>query len=264
MGTVFVFLPLSWDALNFKISMNDYAANLLELTHILYQFVCTVSWQQRWALCFQFSELPIFYKSQMRCQRINHVVRNLNELLNPNHPPIRPWICLSAPRARSVEYAKPLFVHILRDRHLPYETVDGKHLSSTGYLLWLSTIINGAVLAVVDQSKFLVKEDFERINVFNVDVDHSAYFPTTADTQKAIESDLLDSDLIVRLRELRHPGIDCRALESSYPDPEPEIIEVPASTPQNTRAPPESRVHRSTYHQRYRGPYNRNPYNYNN
>ena len=192
MGTVFVFLPLSWDALNFKISMNDYAANLLELTHILYQFVCTVSWQQRWALCFQFSELPIFYKSQMRCHRINHVVRNLNKLLNQNHPPIRPWLCLSAPRARSVEYAKPLFVHILRDRHLPYETVDGKHLSSTGYLLWLSTIINGAVLAVVDQSKFLVKEDFERINVFNVDVDHSAYFPIKTDTQKAIKGDLLD------------------------------------------------------------------------
>ena len=55
-------------------------------------------------------------------------------------------------------------------------------------------------------------------HVFNVDVDHSAYFPTTADTQKAIESDLLDIDLIVRLRELRHPGIDCRALESSYPE----------------------------------------------
>ena len=88
-------------------------------------------------------------------------------------------------------------MHNLRDRHLPYETVDGKHLSSTGYLLWLSTIINGAVLAVVDQSKFLVKEDFQRIKFFNVDVNHSAYFPTTADTQKAIESDLLDIDLII-------------------------------------------------------------------
>ena len=94
-----------------------------------------------------------------------------------------------------MEYAKPLYVYNLRDRHLPYETVDGKHLSSTGFLLWLLTIINGAVLAVVDQSKFLVKKDFERINIYNVDVNHSAYFATTADTQKAIESDLLDTSL---------------------------------------------------------------------
>ena len=60
-GTAVVILPLSWDALNLKISMNDYAANLLELSHILYQFVYAVSWQQRWALCFQFSELPKFH-----------------------------------------------------------------------------------------------------------------------------------------------------------------------------------------------------------
>ena len=62
-------------------------------------------------------------------------------------------------------------------------------------------------------------------------VDRSVYFQTPAFTQKAIENDLLDTNLLVRLRELRNPRIDCRALETAYPDqrpPTPEVIEVQA------------------------------------
>ena len=50
-GTVIIVLPLSWDAVNQKICMDDYTASMLDLAHILYQFVSvvsvTVSWQQR-------------------------------------------------------------------------------------------------------------------------------------------------------------------------------------------------------------------------
>ena len=57
----------------------------------------------------------------------------------------------------------------LKDRHLPFETMDGKHLSSHGYLRWLEVVLNGAVLAVVDQSVFKVVDDFEKNETFNVD-----------------------------------------------------------------------------------------------
>ena len=275
-GTVIVVLPLSWDAVNLKISMNDYVTSLLELAHILYQFVSTVSWQQRWALCTQFSEMPIFHKNQLRCHKVNSVVRSLNELLNPNHPPIRPWVSLSVPRGRNVECSRPLFIETLNDRHLPYETMDGKHLSNFGYLLWLQAIINGAVLAIVDQSVLKVEDDFRKIEVINIDVDRRLYFQTTAVTQRAVENDLLDSNLLVRLRELRHPVVDCSALETAYPEPRPstpEVIEVPVDAQAGAHyskcprvSPYDSsyRPHRSNPNgfPRNRGSYNRAPYKY--
>ena len=92
---------------------------------------------------------------------------------------------------------------------------------------------SSTVLAIVDQSKFLVKDDFEQINIINVNVDRGVYSPTTADTQRAVESNLLDTKLLVGLCELRHPRIYCSALETAYPDPRPstpEIIKVPAPT----------------------------------
>ena len=274
-GTVIVMLPLSWDAVNLKISMNDYVKSLLELAHILYQFVSTVAWQQRWSLCAQFSEMPIFYRNQLRCHKVNSVVRMLNELLNPNHPPIRPWVSLSVPRARNVECSRPLHIETLSDRHLPYETMDGKHLSSFGYLIWLQVLINGAVLAVVDQSALKVEDDFRKIEVINIDVDRRLYFQTTAVTQRAVENDLLDSHLLVRLRELRHPVVDCSALESAYPEPEPEVIEVPVvaqAGAHHSRYPRVSpydsshRPHRSNLNgmPRNRGNFNRVPYKYRN
>ena len=274
-GTVIVMLPLSWDAVNLKISMNDYVKSLLELAHILYQFVSTVAWQQRWSLCAQFSEMPIFYRNQLRCHKVNSVVRMLNELLNPNHPPIRPWVSLSVPRARNVECSRPLHIETLSDRHLPYETMDGKHLSSFGYLIWLQVLINGAVLAVVDQSTLKVEDDFRKIEVINIDVDRRLYFQTTAVTQRAVENDLLDSHLLVRLRELRHPVVDCSALESAYPEPEPEVIEVPVvaqAGAHHSRYPRVSpydsshRPHRSNLNgmPRNRGNFNRVPYKYRN
>ena len=266
-GTAVILVPLSWDAVNIKINLDDYTASLLELSHILYQFVTTVSWQQRWALCAQFTELPIFHRFQLRCHKVNHIVRNINELLNPNHPPIRPWISLSAPRAKNVECTRPLYIETLKDRHLPYETMDGKHLSSNGYIKWLEVILNGAVLALVDQSLYKVVDDFDKIETVNVDVDRSIYFLTTASTQKAIESDLLDTNLIVRLRELRHPRIDCSALETAYPDPRPptpEVIEIPAvAQPEHHR----SRNRNSPYdgaNRLHRGIYSKTPYKYRN
>ena len=209
---------------------------MLELAHLLYQFISAVSWQQKWALCAQFSELPIFHKKQMRYHNVNNVARNVNELLNPNHSPIRPWVSLFTPRTRNVECIKPIYIEILRNRHLPYETIDGKYLSSKSYFLWHQDLINGTVLAVVYQSVFKVKDDFDRIDNISVDVNRSVYFQTTADTQRAVENDLLDTDLLVRLCELRHLRIDCSALETAYPDPIPltceiaEVQVVPAPT----------------------------------
>ena len=211
-------LPLALDAVNPQISMNDNAASLRELAHFLYQFISRVSWQ--------FSELPIFHTNQMLCHKVNHIIRHVKELLNPNHPSIIPWDSLSSPRTKNLECLKPSYIEILKKRHLPYESIDGKHLSSNGYLLWLQDHIYGAVLAIVEQSEFKAKENFNRKDTISVNVDRSVYFQTTTDTQRVVENDLLDIDLLVRLRELRHPRIDCSAIKIAYPDPIPPTLEI--------------------------------------
>ena len=156
--------------------------------------------------------------------------------------------------------------------------MDGKHLSSNGYLLWLQVIINGVVLAVVNQSVLKVEDDFRKIEVININVDRRLYFQTTAVTQRAVENDLLDSNLLVRLRELRHPVVDCSALESAYPEPRPptpEVIEVPvvaqagahySKYPRVSPYDSSHRPHRSNLNgiPRNRGSYNRAPYKYRN
>ena len=98
-------------------------------------------------------------------------------------------------------------------------------LSNTGYLLCLQDVITGAVLAVVDQSHLDVKADFARIETINVDVDRCAYFQTTANTQRAVASDLLDTKLLVRLRALHQPRFDCNALVTAYPAPKVNKVE---------------------------------------
>ena len=141
--------------------------------------------------------------------------------------------------------------------------------------LWLQVIINGAVLAIVDQSVLKVEDDFRKIEVINVDVDRRLYFQTTAVTQRAVENDLLDANLLVRLCELRHPVVDCSALETAYPEPippTPEVIEVPVVAQAEAHNPNVSpydssyRPHRSNLNSipRNRGNYNRAPYKYRN
>ena len=73
-GTNIVIIPLSWDSINKKVSMDKFAKNLLDMAHILFGFVTKSAWQQKWALNFAFTELPLLHQHQVHLYRLNHVI----------------------------------------------------------------------------------------------------------------------------------------------------------------------------------------------
>ena len=232
LGTNIVLIPMSWDSINMKISMDKFAQNLLEMAHTVFSFITKTAWQQRWALSFSFTELPLLHKHQVHLYRLNHVIRFVNELLSTNHPPIRPWLSLTELKPKNVETLKSVEVGILQNRYLPYENRDGTHLSATGYSIWLQTIINGSIMAIVDQSTHPIEDDFEQVDTIHIDCNHEAYFQTTATLKRAIENDLLNVTLIAKLRQLERPRIDCSRLIMEYPD----IREVEEVIPDEDRS----------------------------
>ena len=231
LGTNIVLIPMSWDAINTKINMDKFAQNLLDMANTVFSFITKTAWQQRWTLSFSFTELPLLHKYQAHLYRLNHVIRFVNELLSRNHPPIRPWLSLTEVKPKNVETLKSVEVGILQNRYLPHENRDGTHLSATGYTIWLQTIINGSIMAIVDQSEHPIEDDFEQVDTIHINCIHAAYFQTTATLKRAIENDLLNVSLIAKLRQLERPRIDCSRLAIEYP----EIREIEEVVPDEVR-----------------------------
>ena len=215
-GTHWVFIPNSWDAVDDDITLDQYTIALLKTSQVIFTFMANLRFQQRWNLSFSFSELPILHHKETHIYRINHIVREINEMITPNHSPIRSWWVCTKPNEKNIDHQKQLRIGKLSDRHCGFEHHDQRHLSAKGYLQWLTEILNSGMMSIKNN---LSVEDFVPAQVVSVpDGDRSSYFARTASIKLQIEFNVLDTEKHAALRRLESPHLDCNKLLEVYKD----------------------------------------------
>lgn len=214
-GTHILMIPYTWDATNDDISSNEYATSLINTSHKMFEHLSKLRQQQRWHLSFSFSEIPLLYKKQFQLHRRNHIIREVNSLLCPDHAPVKAWKVTSARNLKCVPHLNELRIHRLSNRHLPYEHFDHRHLSADGYLLWLEEVINGGILSITDQD---THDDFIAQEIISIPGEKGSYFHRTAAAKLMCDHNLLDLQKMVELRRLENPMIDGDRLKDLYKD----------------------------------------------
>lgn len=219
-GSTVIFLPFSWDAAE-GVPLNDYAASLVNAAQIFYEAFSTIRKSKNWILDLQFSELPLSTRNQTRMFKINHIIRDVNSLINIDHAPIRSWFRTLRKLEDKETSNKRCTAPNFKGYELSYEDADKKHLRNSGYILWLAEMYDSGVLRMTDLSS---EDDFNMTAVVHIPGEKSTYLARTHQARIRALSDPSNFKFANMLRILSTPNITADLLNQTYK--EPEIITV--------------------------------------
>ena len=125
----FVLMPFSWDILYVPIEQQVW--NLIKTSKFLFELGTSTDYCQ---VSHCYSEVPLLHNEQDYCVRTNVCVREINNLINPTHVPIRIWSLRMVPNASDLAFRK---VNVAGMRGLSLvKEADRTHLNQSGYYAW--------------------------------------------------------------------------------------------------------------------------------
>jgi len=213
----FVLLPFSWDIL--YVPIEGQVWNLIKMSKFLTELRFSTDYVQ---ISHVFTEIPLLHTEQDYCIRSNVCVREVNNLINPNHAPIRIWNLRMVPNNSDMAFKK-VTVAGIRGMSLVKE-FDRNHLNQSGYFAWCMEIWDRAILETVPTQQEAWR-DFDPMNLLvvpNLGLGQF-YFEELVKADSSARKDRTDIDAAARLSFLQSIRVDMRLLNNSYGQRAPRI-----------------------------------------
>jgi len=209
-----VLLPFSWDILYVPIELQVW--NLIRMSKFLTELGVGTDYCQ---VSHMYSEIPLLHNEQDYCVRTNICVREINNLINPAHVPVRIWSLRMVPNASDLAYRK-VTVAGIRGMSLVKEITTGPdrtHLIQSGYYAWSCEIWDRAVFEL-NPPQLDAWRDFDPMNLLVVP--HLAltesFFDELVKADVKARADRTDLAAASRLSYMRSVRVDMRRLNDSY------------------------------------------------
>jgi hypothetical protein len=215
-----VLSPFTWDILALPVERQVW--NLVETSRFLTEIKRGTDYMQ---ISHVYSEVPLLHNDQDYSVRTNIVVREVNNLINSTHVPIRIWYLRMAPL--TCERAKVRITIAGWNRRLKLVTeADRTHLAQSGYFEWICEVWNRAILELnPPELSQLAWRDFDPVNLFVMPNlgPYTSFFDELVNADVKAREDRTDILAASRLSLMQSIRVDLTRLDRAYRPRAPRI-----------------------------------------